>query len=159
MGIARWCNVWPPFRLQELMATFSLVFKDEVSRLARKATRDMIDPVRSSATSSRHQIAQMKKEIAAMRKEMAALRRVVAKVPAPATTTVSGRKVRFTAKGFAALRAKLGLTREEMAKLLDCSAGSIYGWEHETQPRQDQVVAIAALRKLGKREARARLAA
>lgn len=139
------------------MATFSLVFKDEVTRLARKATRGMIDPVRSSATSSRHHIAQMKKEISAMRKELMALRRAVAKVPESTPDAVDGRKLRFSAKGFATLRAKLGLTRDEMAKLLDCSSSSIYGWERDTRPREDQLSAISDLRKLGKREVRARL--
>lgn len=141
------------------MATFSLVFKDEVSRLARKATREMIDPVRSSATSSRHQIAQMKKEMAAMRKELTALRRGFGKTASVQPDPKISNKPRFSAKGFATLRAKLGLSREEMAKLLNCSAGSIYGWEHKTRPKQEQIAAIAALRKLGKRAARARLEA
>jgi len=46
-----------------------------------------------------------------------------------------------------------------MGTLLGVSAQSIYLWEAgKTKPRQSQLEAIAALRKMGKREAKAQLA-
>jgi DNA-binding transcriptional regulator YiaG len=46
-----------------------------------------------------------------------------------------------------------------MGLLLGVSGQSIYHWEAEkSRPRQAQLLAIAALRNLGKREAKKRLA-
>ena len=46
-----------------------------------------------------------------------------------------------------------------MAQLLEASALSVYKWESgKVQPRAAQLERILALRKLGKREAAARLA-
>jgi len=46
-----------------------------------------------------------------------------------------------------------------MGTLLGVSAQSIYHWETgKTKPRQSQLAAIAAVRKMGKREAMAQLA-
>ena len=45
-----------------------------------------------------------------------------------------------------------------MAKILGVSALSVYKWESgKTRPRARQIEAIASLRKMGKREALARL--
>ena len=62
-------------------------------------------------------------------------------------------KVRFVAKGFITLRKRLGLTAAEMGKLLEVSAQTIYSWEAgNSSPRKPQLVRIAMLRKMGKRE-------
>jgi transcriptional regulator with XRE-family HTH domain len=54
----------------------------------------------------------------------------------------------------------LGLSAAAVATLLGVSGQSIYKWEEgKTRPRASQLPAIAALRKMGKREANARLAA
>jgi len=68
--------------------------------------------------------------------------------------------LRFSAKGLAAQRKRLGLSAAAVAALLGVSGQSIYKWEEgKTRPRASQLPAIAALRKMGKREANARLAA
>lgn len=142
------------------MATYSAVFKDEVSRLARKATKDLINPVRSSASNSRHQIAALKRDVALLQKELSSLKREMRKVASSAPKgSDEDVKHRFTSKGFASLRSKLGLTLNEMALLLDCSSMSVYNWERDTIPRKPQLAAIAALRPLGKRQVRAMLEA
>jgi transcriptional regulator with XRE-family HTH domain len=68
--------------------------------------------------------------------------------------------LRFSAKGLAAKRKRRDLSAAAMAALLGVSGQSIYKWEEgKTRPRASQLPAIAALRKMGKREANARLAA
>jgi len=68
-------------------------------------------------------------------------------------------KLRFRASGFATLRKKLGLSAAEMGRLLGVSGQSVYHWETgKATPRRTQLPAIAAVRKLGKREAQAKLA-
>ncbi len=70
-----------------------------------------------------------------------------------------GPALRFSAKGFAKLRQRLGLSAAALGTLLGVTAQSVYKWEDgKARPRAAQLQAIAAVRKLGKREAAARLA-
>ena len=70
-----------------------------------------------------------------------------------------GPTLRFSAKGFTKLRQRLGLSAAALGTLLGVTAQSVYKWEDgKARPRAAQLQAIAAVRKLGKREAAARLA-
>jgi DNA-binding transcriptional regulator YiaG len=70
-----------------------------------------------------------------------------------------GRALRFSAKGFTKLRQRLGLSAAALGALLGVTAQSVYKWEDgKARPRATQLQAIAAIRKLGKREAAQRLA-
>ena len=65
---------------------------------------------------------------------------------------------RFSAKGLAAQRQRLGLSAAEMASLLGVSGQSVYRWEQgKSRPRATQMPAISAMRTMGKREAAYRL--
>jgi DNA-binding transcriptional regulator YiaG len=67
--------------------------------------------------------------------------------------------LRFRVSGFATLRKKLGVTANEMGVLLGVSGQSVYKWEQgKAKPRASQLKAIAAVRKMGKREVAERLA-
>ncbi|WP_425250881.1 helix-turn-helix domain-containing protein [Geothrix mesophila] len=67
-------------------------------------------------------------------------------------------RIRFSAKRLAQQRQKLGLSAADVGLLLGVSGQSIYHWEAEkSRPWQAQLQAIAALSKLGKREAKRRL--
>jgi transcriptional regulator with XRE-family HTH domain len=56
------------------------------------------------------------------------------------------------------LRQKLGLSANEMGRLLGVSGQSIYLWEAgKAKPRASQLPAIAKVRKMGKREVRSQL--
>jgi DNA-binding XRE family transcriptional regulator len=71
----------------------------------------------------------------------------------------SATALRFRADGFATLRKKLQLSAEQMGKLINVSAQSVYHWEAEkSRPRTSQLPAIAAARKLTKKEAWTKLA-
>jgi len=55
---------------------------------------------------------------------------------------------------------KLGLPAADMGALLGVSAQTIYNWEAgKSKPRAQQLAAIATLRGMGKRQAKAQLAA
>jgi DNA-binding transcriptional regulator YiaG len=54
----------------------------------------------------------------------------------------------------AALRGRLGLSREKFAKLVGASVGSVVNWERGTVPRNEQKAKILGLRKLGTRQIR-----
>ena len=75
-------------------------------------------------------------------------------------TEEGGSRARISAKGLKTLRTKLGLSAAEFGQLAGASGQSIYNWEQgKNAPRAKQVEVLAALRKLGKREARTRLEA
>ena len=141
------------------MPDISSLFKSEIARLSKKTVRQHVEPLRAAATAHRHQLAALKKQVAQLERELAKLRRVAAPKAAPvAETPAEGGKIRFVAKGFKSLRSRLGLSAEELGRLIGVSTQTIYNWEaKKTVPRASQVGAIAALRGLGKKEAAARL--
>jgi DNA-binding transcriptional regulator YiaG len=140
------------------MPNIASLLKTEITRLANKAVRTHLSPLQSAQRNQRRQIAKLRQEVSALEKQLAQLRRGVGKATTTASTEEEGPSMRFVAKGFKTLRARLDLSAAEMAKLLGVSAQSVYKWElGKAKPRAAQLGAIAALRGIGKREARARL--
>lgn len=141
------------------MPDIAALLKSEITRLSKKAIRQQTNPLRSASTAQRRQLAQLRQQVLALQKEVAALRRGVAADKSAAPKTDEGAKLRFVAKGFKTLRSRLGLSAEETARILGVSGQTVFNWEQgRTRPRADQLSAIAALRKMGKREVKARLA-
>ena len=63
-------------------------------------------------------------------------------------------RMRFSAKGLASQRKRLGLSAHDVGLLLGVSGQSIYDWEAgQARPRARHMPAIAALRKLGRKDA------
>ncbi len=141
------------------MSDIAGLLKSEIVRLSKKVIREHLGPIQSATTSHRRQLAAVKKQLITLEREIAQLRRA-AKNNAAAPAAKETSNIRFVAKGFRTLRARLGLSAEELGQLLGVSAQSVYNWENKkTVPRREQVAAIAALRGVGKREIRARLEA
>jgi DNA-binding XRE family transcriptional regulator len=66
--------------------------------------------------------------------------------------------VRFSARSVKAQRARLGLSAKDFGRLVGVSALTVYSWESgKSRPRKKQLAGLAAVRRLGKREARKRL--
>ena len=106
-------------------------------------------------------IADLKRRMAVLEKECRRLGGLLAKVPQPQAEPVAGQKARITGKGMRSLRRKLGLTREQFAKLVGITASGVYLWEKKNGPlrlREATRAAILAVRLLGTREAKQRLA-
>jgi DNA-binding XRE family transcriptional regulator len=152
------------------MTTFADSLKKEIARVARKELRDEIGALRKAALSQRGEIASLKKQLKTLQSELTRLgrtrlERVRDATPASASSPVPtrskpGRKVVFTAERLKTQRARLGLTQEQMARLLGVSSLSIWKWESGgAVPRASRVPRILQLLALGKREALALLAA
>lgn len=135
------------------------VLKDEILRLARKEVRKEAEGLKKSSAQYRSDIAALKRQVAALEKQVARLEK---NGPKKATVVVEGEastKFRFSAKRLATQRQKLGLSAGDMGTLIGVSAQTIYNWEAgKTRPRQSQLAAIAAVRKLGKKAIQAQLA-
>ncbi|GAB3644854.1 helix-turn-helix domain-containing protein [Ramlibacter alkalitolerans] len=135
------------------------VLKTEMSRIARKELRAETEGLKKAVAGYRHEIAALKRDVAGLQRQLKVQARHVAKVqPAEPAPAEDGRQLRWSPERFAKQRQKLELSAADFAKLLGVSSLSVYKWEHgQARPRQRQLEAIAAARKLGKREARAKL--
>ncbi len=148
------------------MANIANVLKSEISRLARKETRAEMDALRKNSSAQRSEIAALERRVQELEKVLTALSKHLDGAPsrgrgkAENAADEAGNRHRFSAKGMASNRKRLGLTAAEFAALVGTTEQSIYAWEAgRTQPRAKFLEAIAALRGLGKREVKAKLAA
>ncbi|MBL8377014.1 MAG: helix-turn-helix domain-containing protein [Burkholderiales bacterium] len=140
------------------MPNLAVQLKSEISRLSRREIRNETKQLKKSSAQYRSEIATLKRRLASLE---SALKRLAKGAPAEARPTEKApeEKLRFRAAGFATLRKKLGLSAEQMGKLVGVSGQSIYHWESgKARPRASQLPSIAAVRNIGKREAAARLA-
>lgn len=152
------------------MATFAESLKREIARVARKELKDEISSLKRILTAHRSEIADLRKQIKASRIEIKRLARakegssksMTQADPKPVSETVRsrpGRQVIFTAERLKAQRTRLGLTQEQMGKLLGVSSLSVWKWESgSSAPRASRVPEILSQLSLGKRAALARVA-
>ena len=140
------------------MPNIGTVLKSEISRVSRKEVRGETQALKKSVSQYRGQIADLKRRMQALEQQVKRLGKVTAKaVPAQAEDESSG-SLRFSAKGLAAQRRRLGLSAAAVARLLGVSTLSVYKWESgKTRPRAKQIEAIATLRTMGKRDVAQRL--
>lgn len=139
------------------MANIAHLLKDEMIRLARRELRRELEGLKKASATYRSEIAALKRRMLVLEKSIKGLgdKRSESK-----PVSAGDSRVRFSSKGLASQRQRLGLSAAEMGALLNVSSQTIYNWEAgKTQPRREQVVAIAAMRKMGKRRASALLAA
>jgi DNA-binding XRE family transcriptional regulator len=145
------------------MPNIGSVLKTEIQRVARKELRAETQQLKKTVTQYRGQIAQLKRRVQALEQQVRKQARGGGRAAAAevdADGDEGGPALRFSAKGLATQRKRLGLSAASVAKILGVSALSVYKWESgKTRPRARQLAAIASLRKMGKREALARLEA
>ena len=140
------------------MSDIAGLLKTEIIRLSKKVIRQYVSPLQVATVSNKRQLSALSKQVEQLERELKKLRRVTASTTAAPAAAEAGNKVRFVAKGFRTLRARLGLSAREMGLLLGVSMKSVYDWESGNgTPRAEHVKTIAGLRGLGKREARERL--
>jgi DNA-binding XRE family transcriptional regulator len=143
------------------MPNIGSVLKLEIQRVARKELRSETQALKTAVTQSRHQIAQLRRQLQALERQLKRQSRGSGRAaPEQEEGQEPGPSLRFSAKGLAAQRKRLGLSAASVAKILGVSALSVYKWESgKTRPRARQIEAIAQLRGMGKREALKRLEA
>ena len=144
------------------MSTFAKSFKDEVTRLARKEAKAAIAPIRKPSGATRSALADLKRRVAVLEKEIRRQAALLAKIPQPepVATPVSPRNW-ISGKGVRSLRQKLGLSQEAFAKLVGVTPNCICLWECKPgmlRMRETTKAAVFAVRQLGAREAKQKLA-
>jgi len=141
------------------MPNIASVLKEEILRLARKETRTETESLKKAVAQFRSDIAGLKKRVATLEKQLARAEKKAPGKDSSQTAAEGTTRIRFSAKGLATQRQKLSLSAADMGALLGVSAQTVYNWEAgKAKPRAQQLAAIATLRGMGKRKAKAQLA-
>jgi DNA-binding XRE family transcriptional regulator len=138
------------------MPNIAIALKLEIARLARKELRSETESLKKAVSAYRSDIAALKRRVQALEKQPKPSARMFALRGSEGDH--GSAKHRFSAKGFAKHRERLGLSAADYARLLGVSSLSVYKWEAgQAHPRARYMPAIAEVRTLGKREAAKRL--
>jgi DNA-binding transcriptional regulator YiaG len=142
------------------MPNIASVLKSEIARVARKELRAETETLKKLVHAHRSEIAALKRRAQALEQELRRLGRRAAKAAPAGEEEQPAKSTRYSAKSLASQRRRLALSAEDCGLLVGASGQSVYNWEAgKARPRDRHLVAIAALRRLGKKEASARLAA
>ena len=135
------------------MPNIASVLKSEIARVARKEIRSEVEGLKKAVSTYRTEIAALKRRSQSLEQELRRLQRSVPE-PLPAPMERAGKAQRFSAKGLASQRQRLGLSADAVGLLLGASGQSVYNWEAgKARPRASHLAAIAALRGLSKTQA------
>ena len=142
----------------ETMANLAAVLKSEIRRLARSEAREVTVVSRRAAAQHRRDIADLKRKVAVLERKVALIEKRTWRGTASGGRAQDAESLRFSAKGLASRRRKLGLSGADYATLLGVSTQTLYNWEQgRSKPRTEQLAKLAAMRDVTKREALARL--
>jgi DNA-binding transcriptional regulator YiaG len=135
------------------MPNLAALLKSEITRLARKEIRLEIEPLKKSAAHARSEIAALKKQLRNLQLELNKARRTAKPKPVE-ELDASAQGFRFRSAGMKAHRTKLGISAKDYGLLLGVSGLSVYKWEDgKVKPRPKMLPRIAAMLRMGKREA------
>lgn len=153
-------KVWGPHITHNEPMNFASALKAEIARVARKEVRTEVVALKKSVAVHRSDIAALKRQITELKKQNRQFANGTRRssIATPASEEQVPGDLRFRPQGLASHRQRLGLSAQAMGRLLGVSGQSVTAWETgKTAPRRSQLPAIAEVRKLGKREAAARL--
>lgn len=144
------------------MPNLAGALKTEIARVARKEIKGDIEALKRLVTQQRRLLARLRNRVEhterLLRKSRTATQKEAAADQSANSSDTGVSQLRFSAKGFANLRQRLGISAAAMGRLIDASPLSVYKWESgKTHPRAKQIEKIAAVRTLGKREVGQRL--
>jgi transcriptional regulator with XRE-family HTH domain len=137
-------------------SNLAAALRTEMRRQSRKQLGGALRPL----AKMQRLVGALKREFQAQRLHVARLERRLARLRAARRTGISllpGRRGRpLSGQSIRRLRDRLRMTREQFARALQVSAGSIFGWETgRTLPRPGSLKRFEDLRKMGVRQARA----
>jgi len=138
------------------MPNIAGVLKEENRRLAKNEIKAQVGKTQRASAQYRRDIANLKRSLSQQEREIKLLKKQQGQTPKEEEPLES---VRFSARSVKAQRSRLGLSAADYGKLVGVSGLTIYNWEHDkSRPRQAQLVALVAVRGIGKREALMKLA-
>jgi DNA-binding transcriptional regulator YiaG len=140
------------------MPNIAVALKEEISRIARREIRKQTDALRKASGEYRKSIAEMRRQVSELKSKVTVIQKQLPRDILPEVTEADAEGLRFSAKGLRSSRKRLALSAGDYGRLIGVTAQTIYNWERETaRPRGQQLAAFAAVRRMGKKEALARL--
>jgi transcriptional regulator with XRE-family HTH domain len=141
-------------------SNLAAALRTEIRRLGRQQIGGALRPL----LRVQRQVSALRREAHLQRLTLSRLERRVARLRSARRLGVSlvpGRRGRpLSGQSIRRLRDKLRLTREQFARALQVSAGSIFGWESgRTVPRAGSLKRFEELRKMNVKDARAQFQA
>lgn len=143
-----------------VMTNIATLLKSEIARVARKEVRNETAGLKKAVAAYRSEIAALKRRAGELEQQLRRVAKARAAAAPADTDPAPAKALRFTAKGLATQRRRLGLSAHDCGLLVGTSGQSIYNWEDgKARPRARNLQAIAALRTMGKKQAAQQLAA
>ena len=142
------------------MGKIETVLQGEIMRLARREAKALMSKQVDEIRRLRKRVASLERELGAVKTARAqeqAKRKVTTAVATAAAE--EGAAIRLSPRLIRSLRGRLGISQAKLAKLVGVSTVAVGNWElGKSKPRDESKAKIAALRSLGRREARRLLA-
>ena len=139
------------------MPDIKQVLNEEIRRLARKELKSFLLPIAKQLSEQKKVISELKKQIAELGKRIPPVEKKVQTIAE--SDLEEAKKLRLTAAGIVKIRKKLGISQSKLAALLGVSGHTVSLWEiGRVAPLNSTRAAICALRSMGKREIKRRLA-
>ena len=137
------------------MPNLGNILKLEINRLARRAVKPALTEMHKDITGLKHKIAEQHKQIQKLEADNARLLNLCADKPAIMPAEAAGKIKRLGPKLIKAQRKRLGLSQREFALLLGVSTNTLVLWESgKTNPREKVRAQFAAIREMGRRDAK-----
>jgi DNA-binding transcriptional regulator YiaG len=138
--------------------------REEITRLTRKELKDALQNQKKTNIALKKSLAAVKAECAELSLEVKAIHKCLPKTTSvektPEVADDKLKRFRPTSKTVKQLRAKLGVSQDNLGKLLNVSSQAVSLWERKEGPlqlRDKTKASLFALRTVDKREANARL--
>lgn len=142
------------------MPNLGQVLRSEIVRLAKREANAQTGILRKALRANRGSLVALRRELTLLQRQVAVLARNQAAGSKAESTDKTSARAWISGKGVRALRRKLRLTQLELATLAHVSPIAVFKWEKQEgklQLRRKNLASVMELRKLGAREARARL--
>ena len=141
------------------MPNLASILKQEIARVARKELRRETMALRKASATYRSEIAALKRRAAELERQLRAGARSASSTTTRAANDESiPEGMRFSAKGLAGHRKRLGLSAGDLGLLLGVSSQTIYNWESgKARPQRKFLPTLVALRTVGKKQTLAHL--
>lgn len=142
------------------MGKVESIIKSEIIRLAKGEMRKISIPLGRDVRLMKKTVSQLRKSVLALERFAALKQKELAKREIRLEATPEEvKKFRFSPRLIKTLRKKLRITQKELAILVGVSIVAVQMWETgKFNPKANKKAALAALRKLGRSEAKKLLA-
>ena len=144
------------------MPNIGSILKDEIKRLSRRTGKVFFSPLKRDLAKLKSIVTEQRGAIQRLERDNA---RLIADLNSriahlPEVPQEEAAHARISPRLILAQRKRLRLSQEELGHLLGVSGHTIFLWEHDkARPRAKVKAALAAVRHLGRREAREMLKA